>query len=144
MRHQSMKLHYVSFIYLGSRKEVNLDLSTVSKYSKFASARYYSFFIYLSFSCVSKKGVFWKNTVGTWEYILENILQKRFCMGWDSWLQLWGRYWICSQFLLFCFLAGCLRGAARWTGYMVCFLSSALPGLNLLLNCPSAMSCLLL
>lgn len=60
-KHQSMKLHYVNFIYLGSRKEVNLDFSTVNKYSKFAPAQYYSFFIFVLQLCPTKRGVFLKN-----------------------------------------------------------------------------------
>lgn len=50
-----MKLHYVNFIYLGSRKEVNLDFSTVNKYSKFASAQYYSFFYICPLALSHKK-----------------------------------------------------------------------------------------
>lgn len=56
-----MKLHYVSFIYLGLRKEVNLDFSTVNKYSKLASALCYSSFIFVLQLCLKKKGVFLKN-----------------------------------------------------------------------------------
>lgn len=129
MRHQYMKLYFVNFIYFGPRKEVNLDFS-LSIIIPILHLLYIIAFLYLSFSFASKKEeYFWKNTVGTWEYILEKILQKRICMGWDSWLHLWGRYWICNQFLLFCFLAGCLRGVAHWICYMVCFLTSTSPSL---------------
>lgn len=87
-----------------------------------------------------KKEYFGKMTVGTWVYIQEEISPKRLCMGWDSWLQWQGRYQIYSQFLLLHFLADCLRVATHGTGYTMCFLSSTLPGLNPLLNCPSAIS----
>lgn len=96
--------------------------------------------LFLFFSCVSKEGVFWEND---YRCIQEKILQKRFCMGWDSWLQGQGRYQICRPFLLFCFPADCLSVATYRTGYMIFFLSSTLLGLNALPNCPSAMCCLI-
>lgn len=73
MRRQSMKLHYVSFIYLGPRKEVNLNFSTVIKYSRFASALYYSFFIFVLQLCLLKKRVFLKKLL----QILENTFWRR-------------------------------------------------------------------
>lgn len=96
-------------------------------------------FLYLSFSCVSKK---------------KRSILKKYCrylrihFGEDLTEEiLYGlRYLtaVMGEVLVLQSVPGCLRGAAHWTDYMVCFLSSTLPSLNPLLNCPSAMSCLLL